>query len=752
MNPADLIAVFDEYLKKSGDKKNYIANKLKELFESTTSPLNPNGKPIESLKENMKSINKKFKDFKFPSMYSFNAAIQGALKAIRDFRDSFKGGSVKNFLKMLNSFSLPTNTTSSKKKVTSSKKKVTPKNKVSPKNVQNVYIVGMQENLRKIFRDINTNLRKLIAVSGKNSKESSTRKEPDYSPYYDKNDSFFQKNLKLFLAKRDFARRAEDRDYVQGKGGGFLSNAIGKAMGILIAGGLVYAINDNLNKTVRGKAIKELVGTFLYNLFDKIVDFLASPSTAEKIISGTGTMIKTFVKLVINVVSITFNKIIENLYGVWQSITEMKFDEAGKYLVGALVVGGLGILSLMKLWAIGKFIPGVNIILLLIEKGVAKLAGRFLMRNAPVPPVPPGGPAARGWLSTIGSFFSKIFNFIKGIFSSLLNFFKSSFMRTILTGLRGLVGTVISSIGRFLTSTFLRTIITGLGRVLLGLLSPLALTIAGIATASYFAYKAINEIVKSVSETNRINAETQENSKKWNEQNQKVLEKQDKKRNTVIDEIAKKQKAGTVTEKDIKDKKIAEYRNKMSDNLKKQSDLNEQVTKNSTFFRNASDTIFGTNYSGESEEQLKERTRLFEENRKLDQLIKEEMDKKTSPISPTDSTPKNPKKEPVYTPFAKNENSPITSKPKNTNLVAEFVPLNKNESQKSILENSIKTIDRLDLLANIFASGTQAITNATVNNGAMVAQAVASNKSSQVSYVGGDPIRENRDRAKVALG
>jgi hypothetical protein len=88
MNPSDLIAVFDEYLKKSGAGKNYIADKIFKLFDDKNSPFNIDGKLIENLKDNINDFGKKFKSFKLPNFYAFNRAMEGALKNVRNFRDN----------------------------------------------------------------------------------------------------------------------------------------------------------------------------------------------------------------------------------------------------------------------------------------------------------------------------------------------------------------------------------------------------------------------------------------------------------------------------------------------------------------------------------------------------------------------------------------------------------------------------------------------------------------------------------------
>ena len=90
MNPSDLIDVFDEYLKRSGAGKNYIADKIFKLFNDKNSPFNSDGKLIENLKDGIKDLNKKIKDFKLPNFYTFNRAMEGALREVRNFRDNFQ--------------------------------------------------------------------------------------------------------------------------------------------------------------------------------------------------------------------------------------------------------------------------------------------------------------------------------------------------------------------------------------------------------------------------------------------------------------------------------------------------------------------------------------------------------------------------------------------------------------------------------------------------------------------------------------
>ena len=90
MNPSDLIDVFDEYLKRSGAGKNYIADKIFKLFNDKDSPFNSDGKLIENLKDGIKDLNKKIKDFKLPNFYAFNRAMDGALREVRNFRDNFQ--------------------------------------------------------------------------------------------------------------------------------------------------------------------------------------------------------------------------------------------------------------------------------------------------------------------------------------------------------------------------------------------------------------------------------------------------------------------------------------------------------------------------------------------------------------------------------------------------------------------------------------------------------------------------------------
>lgn len=104
MNPSDLIDVFDEYLKRSGAGKNYIANKIFELFDSQDSPFNKDGKLINKLKENIdklsdgfKNLDKKIKGFKLPSFTSLNKTLESTTKKVQNFRDNFKVPSFYGF-------------------------------------------------------------------------------------------------------------------------------------------------------------------------------------------------------------------------------------------------------------------------------------------------------------------------------------------------------------------------------------------------------------------------------------------------------------------------------------------------------------------------------------------------------------------------------------------------------------------------------------------------------------------------------
>lgn len=101
MNPSDLIAVFDEYLKKSGAGKNYIADKIFKLFDDKNSPFNIDGKLIENVKDNIDDFGKKFKSFKLPNFSTFNRAMEGALKNVRNFRDNFKTPSFSAFNRVM---------------------------------------------------------------------------------------------------------------------------------------------------------------------------------------------------------------------------------------------------------------------------------------------------------------------------------------------------------------------------------------------------------------------------------------------------------------------------------------------------------------------------------------------------------------------------------------------------------------------------------------------------------------------------
>jgi hypothetical protein len=123
MNPSDLIAVFDEYLKKSGVGKNYMADKIFKLFNNKNSPFNMDGKLIKNLENGIDDFTKKIKAFKIPnlntfikevnsavenvtefrnnlnstSFSAFNNALDGALTNVTEFRDNFKVPSVSAF-------------------------------------------------------------------------------------------------------------------------------------------------------------------------------------------------------------------------------------------------------------------------------------------------------------------------------------------------------------------------------------------------------------------------------------------------------------------------------------------------------------------------------------------------------------------------------------------------------------------------------------------------------------------------------
>lgn len=97
MNPADLIVVFDEYLKRSGVGKNYIADKIFKLFDDKNSPFNIDGKLVKNLEDNINNFGKKFKSFKLPNFNTFNRAMDGVLKNVRNFRDNFKTPSFNAF-------------------------------------------------------------------------------------------------------------------------------------------------------------------------------------------------------------------------------------------------------------------------------------------------------------------------------------------------------------------------------------------------------------------------------------------------------------------------------------------------------------------------------------------------------------------------------------------------------------------------------------------------------------------------------
>jgi hypothetical protein len=724
MNPADLIAVFDEYLKKSGAKKNYIADKLKELFESATSPLNPDGKPMEALKENMKNFNKKLKDFKFPSMYAFNVALQGALKSVRDFRDTFKNSNLKNFMKVLGNL-----------------------------QASSTMKGGGSVDLKKAFSDMNANLRKIIRVLERKRPEAATRGKDPYSPYYEQSDNFIKRYLKLMEARSNFERNQNDRKYVRGESGGFFSSTIGKIVGAAIAFSVVYYLNENLNKTTRGMALKELVKNFIYNVFSKTMDILASPETANAIIKGGGIILKTLATLIWNIIKITFTKIGENAFGMFKSFFEGKFGESLNYFSGAIIAAGLGLFAILRVWAIGKFIPGVNLIFSLIEAGIKKIAAKALRRmNIPSPsPTNQGGGSRRrggtggrrgrpvrlprntrtppvpssGFWKSIADTIKKYWGLaIPWILSKLTNIF--------------------TAIKDFFQKQFFKTIINVLGQALRGIFSVLGLKIAAIVAATYFAGKGIYESYKSIQKTNEINAETQENAAKWNKQNKDVLSKQEESRDSIINQIAKKQNEGTTSEKDLADKRVAEYRNKMSQNLKAQSDLNEAVAKRSTFFRSASDAWFGTKLTGETTEQAKERQRLFEENRKLDEMIREENRKQKSLETPQQKQEQNKMAPFEVTPLIKKDTKP-----------SPFVVGDKTveqDTEKVAMENAIRTIsDKLDMLASVVAAGTESIRLATTTGSGMVVQAVAANSGASVNVASSDPISDYRKRADRAI-
>jgi hypothetical protein len=90
MNPSDLIAVFDEYLKRSGVGKNYMADKIFKLFNNKNSPFNIDGKLIKNLENSIDDFTKKIKAFKIPNLNAFVKGINGAVDNVKDFRDSFK--------------------------------------------------------------------------------------------------------------------------------------------------------------------------------------------------------------------------------------------------------------------------------------------------------------------------------------------------------------------------------------------------------------------------------------------------------------------------------------------------------------------------------------------------------------------------------------------------------------------------------------------------------------------------------------
>jgi len=90
MNPSDLIAVFDEYLKKSGAGKNYMADKIFELFNNKNSPFNIDGKLIKNLENNIDDFTKKIKAFKIPNLNTFIKGVDSAVENVRKFKDNLK--------------------------------------------------------------------------------------------------------------------------------------------------------------------------------------------------------------------------------------------------------------------------------------------------------------------------------------------------------------------------------------------------------------------------------------------------------------------------------------------------------------------------------------------------------------------------------------------------------------------------------------------------------------------------------------
>ena len=90
MNPSDLIAVFDEYLKKSGAGKNYMADKIFELFNNKNSPFNMDGKLIKNLENGIDDFTKKIKAFKIPNLNTFIKGVDNAVENVRKFKDNLK--------------------------------------------------------------------------------------------------------------------------------------------------------------------------------------------------------------------------------------------------------------------------------------------------------------------------------------------------------------------------------------------------------------------------------------------------------------------------------------------------------------------------------------------------------------------------------------------------------------------------------------------------------------------------------------
>jgi hypothetical protein len=97
MNPSDLIAVFDEYLKKSGAGKNYMADKIFKLFNNKNSPFNMDGKLIKNLENGIDDFTKKIKAFKIPNLNTFIKGVNSAVENVTEFRNNLNSTSFSAF-------------------------------------------------------------------------------------------------------------------------------------------------------------------------------------------------------------------------------------------------------------------------------------------------------------------------------------------------------------------------------------------------------------------------------------------------------------------------------------------------------------------------------------------------------------------------------------------------------------------------------------------------------------------------------